>query len=94
MKGLCGGKLLRVVTFVFLWAIWRCGDGDRVKHATVLPSVVWITDTLHLVTASLQDGEEKLEWTRSTIYLAHSPPNLCFHQQPSTVVQDKFHKSN
>lgn len=49
-----------VVTFVFLWALRRGGDGDRVEHATVLASVVWIADTLHLVTASLRDGEENV----------------------------------
>lgn len=65
MKGLCEGKLLSVVTFVFLWAFCWGGDGDGVKHTTVLPGVVWITDALHLVTASLQDGEEKLLFTTS-----------------------------
>lgn len=52
-------KLLCEVTFVLLWAIWRGGGWDRVKHTAVLPGVVWITDTLHLVTARLQDTEDE-----------------------------------
>lgn len=36
-----------------LWACWDCGLRDGIKDAAVLPCVVPVTDTLHLVTAGL-----------------------------------------
>lgn len=77
--------LLSVVTSVFLWALWWGGDGDRVKHATVLPSVVWIADTLHLVTASLRDGQEKLEDIVHIFSCSLPPPNN--QHNPDVVLQ-------
>lgn len=46
------------LTSVFLRALVRGGDGDGVKHAAVLPGVVGVADTLHLVTARLRAGED------------------------------------
>lgn len=46
-------------TSVFFRPLVRGGDGDGVEHAAVLPGVVGVADTLHLVTAGLRAGEEK-----------------------------------
>lgn len=53
-----------MVTFVFFGAVWRGGYGQLVKDAAVLPSVVCITDALHLVTARLRHKEEKHDGER------------------------------
>lgn len=47
-------------TFVFLRSLWWGGNGDGVKDTTVFPSIVWITDTLHLVTARLSTERRKV----------------------------------
>lgn len=58
-----------VITFVFLGALWWRGDGDGVKHAAVLPGVVGITDTLHLITASLRrfKGSALKTWSHDCV---------------------------
>lgn len=74
-----------MVTSVFLWAVWRGGDGDGVKHTAVLPSVVWITDTLHLVAARLRDGEEKCESEHSTFHLIYFMPDFTGNRKQTII---------
>lgn len=44
-------------TFILLRTIWRLGVWNGVIHTAVLPSVVCVTDTLHLITACLRQRE-------------------------------------
>lgn len=48
--------VVKVNTFVFLRSFWKLWIRKWVIHTAVLPCVIDITDTLHLITAGLREG--------------------------------------